>query len=78
MQITIDLPKDLEQNLLQQAAQLNIPVETLILQSLRQVTQLSQDADWSALVLSYEGTPDFPNLESYRAELLPPRETELF
>jgi hypothetical protein len=75
MQIKIDLPKDLEQNLIQQAAQQNISLEALILQSLRQVAQPSS---WSDLVLCYEGTPDFPSLESYRVELLPPCESELF
>lgn len=75
MQITIELPKDLEQNLIQQAAELNLPLETLILQSLRQATT---STSWSDLVLSYEGTPDFPSLESYRAELLPTQELELF
>jgi hypothetical protein len=39
MQITIDLPQDLEQNLLRQAAQSNIPLQTLIIQALRQLTQ---------------------------------------
>lgn len=78
MQITIDLPKDLEQNLIKQAAQLNLPLEALILRSLRQATQSAQSVSWSDLVLSYEGTPDFPSLESYRAELLPPHEPELF
>ncbi|BAU15175.1 hypothetical protein LEP3755_57320 [Leptolyngbya sp. NIES-3755] len=78
MRITIDLPKDLEQNLIKQAAQLNIPIEILILQSLRKATQTAQNASWSDLVLSYGGSPDFPSLESYRAELLPPRELELF
>ncbi|WP_287453355.1 hypothetical protein [Leptolyngbya sp. UWPOB_LEPTO1] len=75
MRITIELPKDLEQNLIQQAAELNLPLETLILQSLRQATT---STSWSDLVLSYEGTPDFPSLESYRAELLPTQELELF
>lgn len=75
MQITIDIPKDLERNLIQQAAELNVSLETLILQSLRQT---AKSASWSDLVLLYEGTPDFPSLESYRAELLPPPEPDLF
>ncbi len=75
MRITIDLPKDLERNLIQQAAELNVSLETLILQSLRQTTK---STSWSELVLSHEGTPDFPSLESYRAELLPPVEPDLF
>jgi hypothetical protein len=33
---------------------------------------------WSDTVLSFSGVPDFPPLESYRDELLPPREPELF
>jgi hypothetical protein len=80
MQITIDLPQDLEQDLIRQSTQLNIPLETLILQSLRQISQgvSSRVSGWSELIQSYEGIPDFPAFESYRNELLPPREPELF
>ena len=80
MQITIDLPPDLEQDLIRQAEQSNVPVQTLILQALRQIIQpLSVSAfQWSETILSYEGTTDFPAFESYRDELLPPREPELF
>jgi hypothetical protein len=80
MQITIDLPQDLEQDLIRQATQFNIPLQTLILQALRQLTQTlpSPASQWSDTVLSYSGIPDFPTFESYRDELLPPREPELF
>ena len=80
MQITIDLPPDLEQDLIRQAEQSNVPVQTLILQALRQIIQpLSVSASqWSETILSYEGTTVFPSFESYRDELLPPREPELF
>ncbi|MCY7273302.1 MAG: hypothetical protein LH702_06040 [Phormidesmis sp. CAN_BIN44] len=80
MQITIELPPDLEQHLVRQAAQSNVPLQTLILQALRQLTQTTPDAvsQWSNTVLSYEGIPDFPAFESYRDELLPSREPELF
>jgi hypothetical protein len=80
MQITIDLPPDLEQDLIRQSEQSNVPVQTLILQALRQIIQpLSVSASqWSQTILSYEGTTDFPAFESYRDELLPPREPELF
>jgi hypothetical protein len=80
MQITIDLPQDLEQDLIRQATQSNIPLQTLILQALRQLTQAapSTDSQWSDTVLSFGGMPDFPSFESYRDELLPPREPELF
>lgn len=80
MQITINLPSDLEQDLIRQASQSNIPLQTLILQALRQVAQPSAvgASQWSDIVLSYEDTPDFPAFESYRDELLPPREPELF
>jgi hypothetical protein len=37
MQITIDLPPDLEQDLIRQAAQSNVPLQTLVLQALRQL-----------------------------------------
>lgn len=80
MQITIDLPQDLEQDLLRQAAQSNIPLQTLIIQALRQLTQPTSApvSQWSDAVLSYQGIPDFTAFESYRDELLPPREMELF
>jgi hypothetical protein len=80
MQITINLPPDLEQDLIRQAAQSNVPLQTLILQSLRQMTQIPpvSTSRWSEVILSYEGIPDFPSFESYRDELLPPPEPELF
>jgi hypothetical protein len=80
MQVTINLPQDLGQNLIQQAKQLNIPLETLILQSLNQLTQVKQSntAGWPDIILAFNGEPDFPAFESYRDELLPPREPELF
>jgi hypothetical protein len=80
MQIMIDLPPDLEQNLIRQAAQSNIPLQTLILQALRQMiqTQPTTASQWPETILSYKGIPDFPAFESYREELLPPREPELF
>ena len=80
MQIIIDLPPDLEQDLIRQAAQSNVPLPTLILQALRQMTQSSSGSapQWSEAILSYEGIPDFPRFESYRDELLPPNEPEPF
>jgi hypothetical protein len=80
MQITIDLPPDLEQDLIRQAAQSNVPLQTLILQALRQLAQSQSGAaaQWSETVLSYEGIPNFPEFESYRDELLSPCEPELF
>ena len=79
MQITIDLPQDLEQDLIRQAAQSNIPLQTLIIQALRQLAQTTPNpgSQWSDVVLSYRGTADFPAFESYRDELLAPREPEL-
>ncbi len=79
MQITIDLPPDLEQDLTRQAEQSNVPLQTFILQALRQVVQPPSVStpQWSEFILSYEGIPDFPPFESYRNELLPPPEPEL-
>ncbi|HIK10175.1 MAG TPA: hypothetical protein IGS52_07900 [Oscillatoriaceae cyanobacterium M33_DOE_052] len=80
MQIKIDLPPDIEQDLIRQATQSNIPLPTLILQALRRTVQtppISVD-QWSEAILSYQGVPDFPAFESYRDELLPPSEQELF
>ena len=39
MHITIDLPPDLEQDLIRQAVQSNIPLQTIILQALRRTIQ---------------------------------------
>jgi hypothetical protein len=80
MQITIDLPQDLEQDLIRQAAQSNMPLQSLIIQALRQLAQPSQPptSQWSDVVLSHTGVSDFPAFESYRDELLPPREPELY
>jgi hypothetical protein len=69
MQITIDLPPDLEQDLRRQAAQSQVPLQTLILQSLRKTVQGSSVAtpatpQWPESILAYEGVPDFPPFES--------------
>lgn len=79
MQITINLPPDLEQSLVHQAAQLNIPLQTLVLQALRQLAQTTRSSipQWSDTVLSCEGIPDFPAFESYRDDLIPPHICEL-
>lgn len=79
MQITVSLPPDLERDLIRQAAQANIPLQTLVLQALCQLAQKprSTASQWSDVVLSYSGS-DFPTFESYRDELLPPWEPELF
>lgn len=80
MQIMIDLPPDLEQDLIRQAAQANIPLQALVLQALRQLAKkpCSTASQWSDVILSYSGISDFPAFESYRDELLPTREPELF
>jgi hypothetical protein len=80
MQIMIDLPPDLEQDLIRQAEESKVPLQTLILQALRQMIRPSSvfTPQWPESILSYEGSPDFPAFESYRDELLPPRELELF
>lgn len=80
MQITINLPPDLEQDLIRQAEQSKVPLQTLILQALCQMTNVSTNTDsqWSEIMLSYEGNPDFPTFESYRNELLTPKKVELF
>ena len=60
MQITIELPPDLEQDLIHQAAQSNLPLQALVLQALRQVTQSSSGiSQWSDVIIAYEGIPDF-------------------
>ncbi|MEG4584231.1 hypothetical protein QUA54_03130 [Microcoleus sp. MOSTC5] len=43
MQITLTIPDRLKQQLLQKASQLNLPIETLILQSLGQLFQEDED-----------------------------------
>jgi hypothetical protein len=80
MQITINLPPDIEQDLIRQAAQSNVSLQPLILQALRQVAQIPYGfaSGWPEAILSYEGISDFPPFESYRDELLPPSELELF
>ena len=76
MQITIDLPPDLEHDLMRQADETKVPLSELILQALRQGIQTVPlvNSQWPDLVLSYEGMPDFPAFESSREELLPPSE----
>ncbi|QHV01841.1 hypothetical protein [Synechocystis sp. CACIAM 05] len=80
MQIKINLPPDLEQDLLQQAKTANVLLQTLILQALRQMIEIPSvsASQWPEAILSYESFPDFASFESYRDELLSPCEPELF
>lgn len=61
MQITIQLPDDLRQHLVNQSAQLNISLETLILRSLRQSQSSPNNvaSQWSEVVLDYTGSQTF-------------------
>ncbi len=70
MQITIDLPEDIEQYLIREATNANVSPQTLILQTLRQLTRKPQElnSQWSDIILSHQGFPDFPAFESYRDE----------
>lgn len=78
--LTIQLPDELDHQLARRATQLNLSLEALILQSLIQLLAHPQsepaDSQWSEAVLTFAGIPDFPAFESYRDELLPPRELE--
>lgn len=80
MQINLNLPPDLEQDLLRQAAQSNVSLQTFILQALRQMIhpQSVPGSQWPESVLSFEGVPDFPRFEAGRDDLLPPAESGLF
>ena len=59
MQITIQIPDDLQQKLTERASQLNIPLENLILESLADLVEPSDPDD----------TPTAVVLESLRASL---------
>ncbi|MGG6263425.1 hypothetical protein ACQ4M3_03595 [Leptolyngbya sp. AN03gr2] len=54
MQITIELPQDLQTHLAEQAQQLNLSIETLILQSLQERFQ-SPDPDETPTEVVIEG-----------------------
>jgi predicted transcriptional regulator len=45
MQITIQIPDDLQQKLTERASQLDIPLETLILESLTDLVELADSDD---------------------------------
>jgi len=59
MQITIQIPEELERRLTERATQLNIPLETLIVDSLAELVELPDPDD----------TPKEVVLESLRASL---------
>jgi predicted transcriptional regulator len=59
MQVTIQIPDDLEQKLTERASQLNVPLETLILESLVQLVEPSDSDE----------TPDEVVLEGLREGL---------
>ena len=80
MKLTIELPPDLAQDLMRQADETKLPLSKLVLKTLRQGIQATAtvNAQWTELVLAYDGMPDFPPFESYRDELLPPSDQVLF
>ncbi|MEG4285937.1 hypothetical protein QUB68_22660 [Microcoleus sp. A006_D1] len=52
MQITLTIPDNLEEQLLEKASQLNLPIETLILQSLRQLFEKDEKEQSKADILN--------------------------
>lgn len=52
MQITLTIPDNLEQQLLEKASQLNLPIETLILQSLGQLFEEDEKEQSKADILN--------------------------
>ena len=63
MQITLTIPDNLEQQLLEKASQLNLPIETLILQSLRELFQedeeeLSKEDILNSLLIALQEVED--------------------
>jgi predicted transcriptional regulator len=64
--LTIQIPPELEQQLTRRAAQLNIPVETFVLQSLHQVVQ---DDNANQEASHYEDEPKEAILASLRTAL---------
>ncbi|OKH18766.1 hypothetical protein [[Limnothrix rosea] IAM M-220] len=80
MQITIDLPADLEKELIAKASESKLPLQTLILQTLRQNTQTVPTVmtQWPQEILDFYGDSEFPAFESHREDLVPPPEVELF
>lgn len=71
MKITIEIPIELEQDLICQSKQENILLQDLILQALHQLAQSPiTNEQWLESVLSHEGIPDFPAFETYRDELM--------
>ena len=80
MQLTINLPQDIERALIRQATLSNVSIQVLVIEALRQQVQGQSGValPWPEAILSYQGTPDFPAFESYRDDLLPLTEPELF
>ncbi len=63
MQITLTIPEYLEQQLLEKAGKLNLPIETLILQSLRELFQedeeeLSKEDILNSLLIALQEVKD--------------------
>jgi len=63
MQITLTIPEHLEQQLIEQASKLNLPIETLILQSLRELFQedeeeLSKEDILNSLLIALQEVED--------------------
>jgi hypothetical protein len=79
--LTVQLPDELDRLLAVRAAQLNLSPEAIVLQTLTQLLAIPQPqqpvSQWPEIVLTFTGIPDFPPFESYRDELLPPREPEI-
>lgn len=79
--LTLQLPDELDRLLAFRATQLNLSPEALVLQTLTQLLAIPQPQQpvlqWSEIVLTFTGIPDFPPFESSRDELLPPREPEM-
>ncbi len=74
MNISIYLEDELSKKVRAQAKLLGKSRNAIIREAISEWLARRKTKHWPAAVLNFKGDPDFPRFESYRSELLPPKE----
>ena len=77
MNINVYLEDSLAKSLNQSAKQLGSSRNAIIREALKEWIQQHEVRKWSMAVLNFQGVKELPGFESYRDDLLPPKEDPL-
>lgn len=74
MDILLHLDSELSHRLAATSLQRGKPIDAVVLEVLRSYLPSTAESEWPPEVLSFKGVPDMPPFESYRSELVAPKD----